>query len=194
MLFPFVSAFGQSDSAYIASIEEHRAKYKQDFLNNEHSPLGEEDLPYLDFYAPNPDYAVTAELTLTPDAEPFDLATYSGITKPYVQYGWLDFSLLGREYRMAVYQSLRLRQMPMYRDYLFLPFKDHTNGDATYGGGRYIDLSIQDFTEGRITVDFNKAYNPYCAFSDGYNCPIPPSENHLELAIEAGEKAFKGEH
>jgi uncharacterized protein (DUF1684 family) len=73
---------------------------------------------------------------------------------------------------------------------LFVPFKDRTNYDATYGGGRYIDLSTKDIVNGRILLDFNKCYNPYCAFADGFNCPIPPDENSLPIEIAAGEKTF----
>jgi uncharacterized protein (DUF1684 family) len=181
----------QSDTAFVASIEAHRDHYKQEFLEDERAPLDEKDLPYLDFYDPASNYQVEAAFTATPDAKPFELATYSGITKPYVQYGWLDFELNGEQIRMAIYQSLRLRKIPGLKDYLFLPFKDATNTVSTYGGGRYIDLKTGDIVDGKVVIDFNKAYNPWCAYSDGYNCPIPPADNHLEVAIEAGEKNFK---
>ena len=82
--------------------------------------------------------------------------------------------------------------MPGMKDHLFVPFKDWTNGEESYGGGRYIDLKTGDITDGKITIDFNKCYNPWCAYSDGYNCPIPPVENHFELKIEAGEKMWTG--
>jgi uncharacterized protein (DUF1684 family) len=75
---------------------------------------------------------------------------------------------------------------------LFLPFQDETNGDDTYGGGRYMDLKITDIRDNRITLDFNKCYNPWCAYSDGYNCPVPPKSNHLPIEVKAGEKMFKG--
>ena len=80
----------------------------------------------------------------------------------------------------------------MYRDYLFIPFKDLSNGEATYGGGRYMDIRMDDIKNGELMLDFNKAYNPYCAYSDGYNCPVPPVENHLETEVNAGEKSFGG--
>ena len=127
------------------------------------------------------------------DAEEFEMATYSGITKPYVKYGDLEFELGDTTLQMAIYQSLRLRQMPQYREYLFMPFKDDTNDDTSYGGGRYIDLTISDIQDGKVKIDFNKAYNPYCAYSDGYNCPVPPRANWLEVKIEAGEQLYVGE-
>ena len=87
--------------------------------------------------------------------------------------------------------------MTEYQDYLFLPFKDLSNGNQTYGGGRYLDFRQGDIHEKAgeswLILDFNKCYNPYCAFSDGYNCPVPPQENHLPMAVDAGERQFKGE-
>ena len=87
-----------------------------------------------------------------------------------------------------------LQKMEQYKDYLFIPFMDHTNGETTYGGGRYFDVMIGDIMDDKLVLDFNICYNPYCAFSDGYNCPVPPKENHLEVAIKAGEKMFNKEH
>ena len=74
--------------------------------------------------------------------------------------------------------------------HLFIPFNDGTNYDHTFGGGRYIDLSTTDITGNKYLLDFNKCYNPYCAFAEGFSCPIPPDENHLSLCIFAGEKMF----
>lgn len=171
-------------------IKTHRDHYRQEFLDNQRSPLTEADLPYLRFYEPDPAYRVEASFKPAEGAEPFEMATYAGTTQPYVKHGTATFSLGGKEYRLAIYRNLNLMRMPQYRDYLFLPFKDFTNGETTYGGGRYLDFRESDIENGRLTIDFNKAYNPYCAYSDGYQCPVPPMENHLETAIEAGEKTF----
>jgi hypothetical protein len=92
--------------------------------------------------------------------------------------------------QLIVYRNPALAKMPEYKDYLFLPFTDETNGKGTYAGGRYIDMNTADFKNNRVTIDFNKAYNPYCAFGGGYQCPKPPDENHLNITIEAGEKNF----
>ncbi len=184
----------QGEQSYPREIKEHRKHYKKDFLREERSPLDKKGVRKLRFFPPDESYRVTATFERTPDAEPFEMATYSGITKPYVQYGTATFTLRGQKMEIAVYQSLRLRQLPMYRDYLFIPFKDLTNGGSTYGGGRYMDIRMGDIQNGQVVIDFNKAYNPYCAYSDGYNCPVPPLENHLDMAIEAGEKDFGGGH
>ena len=78
-----------------------------------------------------------------------------------------------------------------YRDHLFIPFTDATSGEETYESGRYIDLEIKDIKGDRVLLDFNRAYNPYCAYVTGkFNCPIPPIENRLKIAIPAGEKSF----
>jgi uncharacterized protein (DUF1684 family) len=110
--------------------------------------------------------------------------TSSGKLKMYSEYARLEFEIDGKNYELYAYQSHRLRAMDEYKDYLFLPFKDHTNGIESYGGGRYIDLSIPEGET--ILLDFNQSYNPYCAYRDGYSCPIPPEENHLELKVNAG--------
>jgi uncharacterized protein (DUF1684 family) len=94
-----------------------------------------------------------------------------------------------------VYQSEELMKLPDYADYLFLPFTDATSGEESYANGRYIDLRIKDIGNNQYTIDFNKAYNPYCAYVSGkYNCPIPPAENNLAVAIRAGEMKFEGSH
>jgi uncharacterized protein (DUF1684 family) len=96
--------------------------------------------------------------------------------------------------QLTVYRSLALANIPAYKDYLLLLFTDDTNGKTTYGGGRYIDMRENEFKNGEVTLDFNKAYNPYCAFSSGYSCPKPPDENHLTIAVEAGEKIYGKAH
>jgi len=82
--------------------------------------------------------------------------------------------------------------IPAYADHLFLPFKDATNGEESYGGGRYIDLKASSIKDDKMAVDFNKTYNPWCAYSDGYNCPIPPIANHLDASLMAGEAKYTG--
>jgi len=90
--------------------------------------------------------------------------------------------------QLTVYRSLA------HKDYVLLLFNDETNGKETYGGGRYIDMSENEFKNGEVTLDFNKAYNPYCAFSAGYSCPKPPDGNNLNIAVQAGEKKYGKGH
>lgn len=94
--------------------------------------------------------------------------------------------------QLNLYQSQDLLQNEQYKTYLFLPFTDATTGKESYHAGRYIDLKMEDIIDGKVVIDFNKAYNPYCAYVTGrYNCPIPPSENNLSIAIIAGEKDYQ---
>ena len=176
------------------SIEKHREVYKENFLKNARSPLKLDELGNLRFFQPDENYKVKCTLELTPDEKPFDLPTYSGETKPYRKYGTLHFELKGRSHSLAVYQSIRHIRLPHYKNHLFLPYRDYTNGETTYGGGRYIDLKISDVKSDVAYIDFNKSYNPWCGYADGYSCPIPPKENHLEIAILAGEKMYAGKH
>ncbi|QJW88533.1 DUF1684 domain-containing protein [Spirosoma taeanense] len=180
-----------AQTPFADQIARHRETYRNEFLITPNSPLkSAEALSYLRFFAPDSAYRVTATVQLTPDAEPFDMPTYSGKTSPNVQYAVLSFQLKGKPQQLVVYRSLNLARLPQYRNYLFLPFKDVTSGQSTYGGGRYLDFRTGDIKNGRLVLDFNKAYNPYCAYSDGYSCPIPPKANVLSVAIEAGEMTY----
>src|SRR4029077_12782195 len=113
-----------------------------------------------------------------------------GKTKRFFKYGLLSFSLHGSLLHLFVYQSEALMKKEEMKEYLFVPFGDATSGFESYGGGRYIDLSISAIKKNRVILDFNKAYNPYCAYASGYNCPIPPLENLLTVPIVAGEKNY----
>lgn len=193
VLLCFTTALvAQSKRAYKKEICAFRDAHKAEFLNKERSPFynDKKGLKAMKFFKPNKNYRVQCTFEATPDSKPFEMPTYSGKLKPYRQYGILTFTLNGKEETLAVYQSLFLIKMPMYKDHLFLPFKDLTSNESTYGGGRYIDLKLADVQASPIHIDFNRCYNPWCAYSEGFNCPIPPKENHLEIAILAGEKKY----
>jgi len=124
--------------------ETFRKHYKEDFLKSKNSPLKKEDLSYLRFFEPDSTYRVTAVFKRIQKSRPFEMPTYSDTNKTYVKYGELKFRLHGKKQSLTVYRSLSLQTLPQYRDYLFLPFKDKTNGTESYGGGRYIDLRTGD--------------------------------------------------
>lgn len=174
--------------------EKFRESYKEEFVKTSNSPLDKNDLEFLRFYDPDTTFRVNATFKRVTHRRPFEMPTYSGTKKTYVKYGEIKFRLNGKKQTLTVYRSLSLQTLPQYKDYLFLPFKDKTSGNETYGGGRYIDLKTTEVKNSQFILDFNKAYNPYCAYSDGFNCPIPPKENHLGIAIQAGEKNFAREH
>lgn len=185
------TVLGQSTSRYAAAIEAHRAAYRAEFLKTPNSPLQtQEALTHLRFYAPDSAYRVTARFERTTDAEPFQMPTTSGQSKTYVAYGRVTFELHGQTHTLTVYRNLELARLPQYRDYLFIPFRDQTSGKATYGGGRYLDLRTGELKDGTLSLDFNNAYNPYCAYADGFACPIPPRENTLRVPVEAGEQTY----
>jgi uncharacterized protein len=175
---------------YIEQIEKHRKDYKLEFLNDKDSPLKREDLGYLDFYPINESYKVEATFKKVRDKTGFMMQTHSGKQKHYFVYGKLSFALQGKKYSLFIYQSESLLQEDEYKDYLFVPFTDATNSKTTFGGGRYLDFRVKDIQNNKLVLDFNKCYNPYCAFAGGYSCPIPPKENDMNRLIEAGEKLY----
>lgn len=178
--------------SYTDLLQKHRENYVHELIKD--GPLDSADSSFVDFYAGNESYLVKCKFVATKGGEPFEIPTSAGTTKTYTKFGEFRFRLDGKKQKLAVYRSMALLNHPLYKNYLFIPFKDKTNGMETYGGGRYLDLFMKDVAGDEIVLDFNKAYNPYCAFSDGYSCPIPPQENHLKVSIEAGEKNFRGGH
>jgi uncharacterized protein (DUF1684 family) len=142
----------------------------------------------LNYFYPNEKWKVQAIFTKEIGG-PFDMATSAGKTKRFRQFGKIRFIIGGAVYELAIYQNLQLMNNPIYKDYIFIPFTDLTNIDDTYGGGRYIETRTP--TSGTLELDFNYCFNPYCHYTDGYNCPIPPKENFLNIRIEAGEKVFE---
>jgi len=185
------SIFAQNHKTQIA---EFRKGYMDDFLKDPRSPLKQEDLQYLRFYDADSTYRVTAKAELLTNQTPFVIPAFDGTQKQYVRYALLSFTLNDKALQLTIYKSIALSANPAFSNYLFLPFNDTTNGKETYGGGRYIDLTTKDIKNGSIVIDFNKAYNPYCAFASGYSCPKPPDENNLDMAIAAGEKNFGKGH
>ncbi len=194
VLMSLLTTVALAQTPFAEQIAKHREAYKKDLLTTSGGPLKPDDLAFVQFYAPDSTYRVTATVERITKAEPFDMPTYSGKTKEHVAYARLSFVLHGKPQQLTLYRSLNLMRVPEYRDYLFLPFKDATSSKETYGGGRYMDLRTGDIKEGKLMLDFNKAYNPYCAFQDGYSCPIPPKENELLIPIEAGEKSYGKAH
>lgn len=142
----------------------------------------------LDFFKFDPVYVVTATLQLTPETAFLNMKTTTERLSKERIYGILTFKLKGKSYQLNIYQNEDLLVKEGFEDYLFLPFLDKTNGAETYGGGRYLDARIPKGNT--MEIDFNRAYNPYCAYNDTYSCPIVPRENYLETRIEAGVKAF----
>lgn len=178
------------DPVWLDSLEAYWDRINADYRDPEHSPLRPEDRPHftaLERFAPDPRFRVEATFKARP-GKAFKMRTTTDRLPEYRPMGTLRFTLGGRKRKLTVYQNVALATRPEYADHLFVPFTDLTNGDSTYGGGRYLDLKGP--LGPRVELDFNRAYNPYCAYGGKYSCPIPPAENHLPVAVEAGVKAF----
>jgi len=146
------------------------------------------------FFATDPSYRVLGKFTASRNAKWFPMKTSGTETQTYRKYGVLTFKIHDTTLTLNVYQSQSLMTSKDYSDYLFIPFTDNTSGNESYGGGRYLDYRMGEIRNNRLLLDFNKAYNPYCAYTTGYNCPIPPAENDLRVTISAGEKAYDKKH
>ncbi|MEM7656660.1 MAG: DUF1684 domain-containing protein [Bacteroidota bacterium] len=189
-------AASSSDRKYIREVKKHRKQVHKEFSDPAQSPFREKattEYRGLSYFSPNPAYRVKVEIELTEDAKPFLIPTSNpDRKKQYVSYAILHFELAGEPFALHAYRSLKLVHMPQYARTLFVPFTDLTTGEASYGGGRYMDLEIPE--DGvPLYIDFNLAYNPYCAYSTGWSCPIPPEENFLQTRIEAGVKDYAGD-
>jgi uncharacterized protein (DUF1684 family) len=190
-LFQYGCLLSAQDGDYVQKIRDQRATYGKAFLQIPHSPLpSKKSVKGLRFYAPDPQYRVFADVVLTPDSLATTFATSSGKTQTFVQYAWAIFSIQGIEQRLALYRSAAVRAFQPKSTLLFLPFKDATNGETTYGGGRYLEIPLAAIQNQRLELDFNLAHNPWCAYDVGFDCPLPPRKNWLEVKIEAGEKLF----
>lgn len=182
----------QSEAVWLDSLSAYWSRIEAEFRDTAHSPLLAVDRAQfhgLERYAPDPRYRVQSRFKAR-QGKPFAMRTTTARTPQYVSVGVLHFTLLGVKERLTVYRNIELSKKPGYEQYLFVPFTDLTNGEETYGGGRYLDLQWPLGKE--VELDLNRAYNPYCAYGGRYSCPIPPLENHLELRVEAGVKAYAG--
>lgn len=177
---------------YRVEIQDWQKEMDAQLSDEEGSPLGKKELKRFDgleYYPIDSTYRVKARFIRTPNELPFNMPTTTDRLPIYVKYGEAMFTLKGKEFTLPLYQSQTLLSVDAMEDYLFLPFTDLTNGIETYGGGRYLDLKVpqEDF----IILEFNKAYNPYCAYNERYSCPIPPKANRLDIEIKAGVKDWK---
>lgn len=176
-------------------IKNFREGRDKEFRNRKESPLLEEDFlnfKGLEYFPTDEKFSVKAKLEKTADARSFMMPTSVGKSAKFIKYGVLKFELDGKTHSLSIYQSEALLKTKEFKDLLFIPFRDLTNGKETYGGGRYLDIKIPSgSSSGGVILNFNLAYNPNCAYgSDKYACPVPPMANFLQVKIMAGEKKF----
>jgi uncharacterized protein (DUF1684 family) len=186
-LFPvFLSAQNPVKEA-----KKFRKEINKQYGDEDKSPLKEADranFKKLEFYDIDSEFAVQAKLDWFEKDSVFEMKTTTARLAKYRRSGVATFIIDGNELELVFYQNVKGATNPLYKDYYFLPFKDNTNGEESYGGGRYIDLII-DIGSADAQINFNVAYNPYCAYNDRYSCPIVPSENYINIEIKAGVKA-----
>ncbi|MHC0441940.1 DUF1684 domain-containing protein [Flavobacterium sp. 3-210] len=187
-----VFGFGFSQKKFDrASVEKFQKQINAEYADAKTSPLMEEDLKTfksLDFYPINAKYFVVAKFEKAKNEKVFEMKTTGTRTPKYIKYGTLSFILEGKSLKLNVYRSIDLSKQEQYKDHLFLPFSDLTCGKESYIGGRYIDLKVPKGNT--MAIDFNQAYNPYCAYNHKYSCPLVPLENDLNIEIKAGVKTF----
>ncbi|MGV6829129.1 MAG: DUF1684 domain-containing protein [Flavobacteriales bacterium] len=190
----FNSTFAQTEEELISEIKIVQQELNDEFSNAKTTILDSLDFASfkgLSFYPIDLKYRVKAKFIRTPNEKPFKMKTSTSRLPEYVKYGEAIFEIDNTSFKLNIYRNIDLSKKEEYKDYLFLPFTDLTSGDGSYGGGRYIDLKIPN--NDTLIIDFNKAYNPYCAYSHRYSCPIPPAANDLLVRIEAGVKEY-GQH
>lgn len=184
--------FGLAQDKFdLASVEKFQKDLNTEYADAKTSPLMAEDLvkfESLDFFPINEKFFVVANFVRTKDEKPFEMKTSTDRKPMYVKYGEAHFVLDGKPFQLNIYQNIELSKKDEYKDYLFLPFSDLTCGKESYIGGKYIDMKVPNGDT--IVIDFNKAYNPLCAYNHKYSCPKVPLENDLKIEIKAGVKKF----
>lgn len=142
----------------------------------------------LSYFEPSRAWRVVARVTRLDEDQVFEMATSTGEPRLQRRAARLDFETPEGKGRLFAYTDASDHHSHHGPPTLFVPFRDKTSGAESYGAGRYLDLEVPGGNE--LVVDFNMAYNPYCVYSEAYSCPLPPTENWLEIAVRAGERNF----
>ena len=169
----------------MSSLQEFRAEKDAFFGVHPQSPLTREQkrlFQGLNYFPENPALRLEVPVEVFPKQETVAIQTTGGEPQTYTRYGRFQFEVDGQAAELTLYASL---------DGFFLPFVDSLSGKETYPAGRYIE--VEALPGGKFLVDFNLAYNPYCAYNENWSCPLTPAENHIKIPIRAGEKVFHEE-
>ena len=187
------SAFAQAD--YVESILKDRATTDSFFRDTSKHLLSQQEIDVFEglrYYAIDTSFRIVA-IFKKKTKKAFEMPTSTKRKPIYRQYGHVKFKLNGKKRKLYIYQQMTAKQKGIpANDYLFCPFRDLTNADSSYGGGRYMDFKLESIQKNTMLIDFNTCYNPYCAYSHRYSCPITPRENTLDVRIEAGVKKWHG--
>ncbi len=167
----------------MSELKQFREEKDKFFLQDHHSPLDDEqkaDFTGLSYFAENPNLRIQVEIERFPEGDQIPIQTNTGDVQNYDRFGRFRFKVNGEDVKLTVFQN---------EHGFFLPFADSLAGQETYGAGRYLEPEL--LSDGQLLVDFNLAYNPYCAYNANWSCPITPAENRLKVPIRAGEKVFE---
>ncbi|WP_026463685.1 DUF1684 domain-containing protein [Adhaeribacter aquaticus] len=188
VLFYFLKESVFSDTSYVATIKKERIDKNLSFRSATSSPLEDRDRNTFDsltYYTPDIRYRVEADFEKFSNPDTVQMPMTTGETEVYLRFGKATFNLEGRSNTLILYLQASTADSS-----LFVPFTDKTNGTETYAGGRFLDVPKPEPDANTITLDFNKAYNPFCVYNYSYSCPIPPRVNRLDVPLRAGEKAY----
>lgn len=188
IVFYFLKESVFSDSSYVATIRKERREKNMSFRGSKGSPLEDTDRATFDslaYFPPDIIYRVDADYKVFSRPDTVQMPLTTGEAEPYLKFGQASFTLEGQRHSLFLYLKVNTTDSS-----LFVPFTDQTNGSETYEGGRFLDVEKPAPDAGLITLDFNKAYNPYCVYNYNYSCPVPPRANRLAIAVRAGEKAY----
>lgn len=185
-------ASGFDADRYIRAVEEFRHNKDEDFGESADSPIPAHDRPGftgLRYFPPDPALRIVAAVEKAEGGRSIRMQTSDGQERDYERAAVLRFTIDGQEYHLTAYRTPDGDESEPY----FIPFRDAQSGKDTYGAGRYLEVRAPHSHDGeprQVTLDFNLAYNPYCAYNLAYSCPIPPAENTLPIAIRAGEMTY----
>ncbi|HEX5172080.1 MAG TPA: DUF1684 domain-containing protein [Cyclobacteriaceae bacterium] len=179
----------KSQEEYNQQIQTDREDKDRFMKTSAESPFASQPETFegLKYFPPDEKYRVIAKLIPAEEKKVQVLSTNDGKDQSYLEYAYAEFDLDNRKNRLLI---LEVMETGTNRGSLFLAFGDKTSANETYGAGRYLDIKKVPGAS-TIELDFNKAYNPYCAYTDRYSCPFPPKENLLDISILAGEKTYK---
>ncbi len=187
MIMPLGEMTEEEKKEYIKAVEQFRKEKDEFFRQGPQSPLTPEQrqaFKGLKYYPVDPKYRIITKLIKLDDPEIIEIPTTGGSSQHYIKFGKITFAIDDQNCELIIFQST-------HDNHLFLPFRDATAGKETYGAGRYVEVELLE--DDTCIVDFNLAYNPYCAYNDNWVCPMTPFENYLNCEIKAGEKKFKEE-
>jgi uncharacterized protein len=176
---------------YAQALDEVRQEKDAYFREEPDSPIPSRErasFAGLKYFPPDPALRLEARVERLDPREPVVMATSDGSEREFERYALLHFAVDGQPVQLTAYRSAGDED-----ESLFIPFRDAQAGAETYGAGRYLDVEPPHQHGGgeeHVVLDFNLAYNPYCAYNESYSCPIPPRENTLPVAVRAGERVY----